>query len=226
MYKARIKDKWWCSQCGRKKRIKLRWALFVTYTIIQSITSSEICALHLTHPSAHTWSSGQPTLRCPGSSLEVRCLAQGSHLSRRQFLPEPRFESTTSGYKSDALSIRATTTPTTASQVPRPELDWSAESQVLIPAEHLWCDLKCKPWAKHSSPNTNDIWVQSFIKLQKYCNRGGNAIFKYMNYVSIFVATAWKCLFSSKEGDQYFCPYNECTSHWCLVMNFWLKVCI
>ncbi len=28
--------------------------LFVTYTIIQSITSSEMCALHLTHPSAHT----------------------------------------------------------------------------------------------------------------------------------------------------------------------------
>ncbi len=30
------------------------WFFFVTYTIIQSITSSEICALHLTHPSAHT----------------------------------------------------------------------------------------------------------------------------------------------------------------------------
>ncbi len=33
--------------------IKLRWALFVTYTIIQSITSSEMCSQHLTHPSAH-----------------------------------------------------------------------------------------------------------------------------------------------------------------------------
>ncbi len=28
-----------------------RWALFVTYTIIQSIMRSEICSLHLTHPS-------------------------------------------------------------------------------------------------------------------------------------------------------------------------------
>ncbi len=28
--------------------------LFVTYTIIQSITSSEMCSLHLTHPSAQT----------------------------------------------------------------------------------------------------------------------------------------------------------------------------
>ncbi len=50
----------------------------------------------------HTWSSGQPMLRCPG----VRCLDQGSHLSRGQFLPELRFEPTTSGYKSDARSIR------------------------------------------------------------------------------------------------------------------------
>ncbi len=25
----------------------------------------------------------------------------------------------------------------------------SAESQVLIPAEHLWCDFKCRPWAKN-----------------------------------------------------------------------------
>ncbi len=32
----------------------IRWALFVTYTIIQNITSSEMCSLHLTHPSAHT----------------------------------------------------------------------------------------------------------------------------------------------------------------------------
>ncbi len=28
---------------------------FVRYTIIQSITSSEMCSLHLTHPSAHTF---------------------------------------------------------------------------------------------------------------------------------------------------------------------------
>ncbi len=48
--------------------IKLRWTLFVTYTIIQSITSSEMCSLRLIHPSAPTWSSGQPTLWRPGSS--------------------------------------------------------------------------------------------------------------------------------------------------------------
>ncbi len=60
---------------------------------IHIYTSSEICALHLTHPSAHT----------PGA---VGSLAQGSHLKRGQFLVEPRFEPTTLGYKSDALSIR------------------------------------------------------------------------------------------------------------------------
>ncbi len=89
--------------------IKLRWALFVTYTIIQSITSSEMCSLHLTHRSAHTL--GAVDTAAPGEQLGVRCLAQGSHLSRGQFLPEPRFEPTTSGCKSNALSTRATTAP-------------------------------------------------------------------------------------------------------------------
>ncbi len=55
----------------------------------------------------HTWSSGQADTAAPGEQLGVRCLAQGSHLSREQFLPEPRFEPTTSGYKFDALSIRS-----------------------------------------------------------------------------------------------------------------------
>ncbi len=40
------------SQIYKKKKKKI--FLFVTYTIIQSITSSEICSLYLTHPSAHT----------------------------------------------------------------------------------------------------------------------------------------------------------------------------
>ncbi len=47
----------------------------------------------------------------PGEQLGVQCLAQGSLLSRGQFLLEPRFEPTTSDYKSNALSIRATTAP-------------------------------------------------------------------------------------------------------------------
>ncbi len=69
-----------------------------------------LCSAFNPSKCAHTWSSGQPMLM-PGEQLGVRCLAEGSHLSRGQFLPEPRFEPTTSGYKSDTLSIRATTAP-------------------------------------------------------------------------------------------------------------------
>ncbi len=64
--------------------------LFVTYTIIQSITSSEMCSLHLTHPSAHTHTHTHTHPEqwavdtvAPGQQLGVRCLAQGSHFSRR-----------------------------------------------------------------------------------------------------------------------------------------------
>ncbi len=48
--------------------IKLRWALFVTYTSIQSIMRSEISSLHLTHPSAHM----------PGAVVSWHCSARGA----------------------------------------------------------------------------------------------------------------------------------------------------
>ncbi len=37
-------------------------------------------------------------IAAPGEQLGVRCLAQGPHLSRGHFLPEPGFEPTTLGY--------------------------------------------------------------------------------------------------------------------------------
>ncbi len=45
---------------------------------------------------------------------------------------------------------------------------------------------------------------------------------------SIVVATDLEVHFSvlKKGVSQYFCLYSVCTSHWCLVMSFWLKVCI
>ncbi len=58
--------------------------LFITYTIIPNITSSEICALHLTHPSAHTPGAvGSQYCDARGAfeGSRVRCLVQGSHLS-------------------------------------------------------------------------------------------------------------------------------------------------
>ncbi len=60
-----------------------------------------MCSLHLTHPSAHT--PGAVGSRHSGArgAVGVRCLAQGSHLSRAQFLrsqdsnPQPRITSPT-----------------------------------------------------------------------------------------------------------------------------------
>ncbi len=77
--------------------------------------NSEMCSLHLTiqvHTHLEQWAADTVA---PGEQLGVRCLAQWSHLSLGQFLPEPRFEPTTLGNKSDALSdalfIRAKTAP-------------------------------------------------------------------------------------------------------------------
>ncbi len=44
------------------------------------------------------------------------------------------------------------------------ELDWSAERQVLIPAEHLWCDFKSRSWDKNPSLNTNDLYIHYMDK--------------------------------------------------------------
>ncbi len=64
------------------------------------------------------------------------------------------------------------------------ELDWSAERQVLIPAEHLWCDFKSRPWAKNSSPNTNDLnIVQHKIQVMQFpCTKctQNSAMFKFI----------------------------------------------
>ncbi len=95
----------WTPDAVPDEEMKKNNFLFVTYTIIQSITSSEICALQPIQVQTHLeqWAANAAA---PREQLGVRCLAQGSYLSRGQFLPEPRFEPTTLGYKSDALSIR------------------------------------------------------------------------------------------------------------------------
>ncbi len=59
------------------KNIMIRWALFVTYTIIQNITSSEMCSLHLTHPSAHTLGAVGSRHCGPGSSWGFGALLKG-----------------------------------------------------------------------------------------------------------------------------------------------------
>ncbi len=84
---------------------------------------------------------------------------------------------------------------------------------------------------RKQSPNPkthHQIPMTRFRHFQNCCNKDRNTIFKYMNYISIFLATVLEVPLSVlKNGvSQYFCPYSVCTSHWCLVMSFWLKVCI
>ncbi len=91
--------------------IKLRWALFVTYTIIQSITSSKMCSLHLTHPSAHTLGA-VGSRRCGARGAVGGSVPCSNVLPQSWTIPAgARFEPTTSGYKSNTLSTRPTTVP-------------------------------------------------------------------------------------------------------------------
>ncbi len=102
------------------------------------------------------------------------------------------------------------------------ELDWSAESQVLIPAEHLWCDFKHRPWAKNSSPNTNDLYIHYMQKstgtppsleekmaLLNCGNKDGNNACTYILFPSLL--------------QQFRSVWNDCT-HMSLVINCWLII--
>ncbi len=75
--------------------------------------------------------------------------------------------------------------------------------------------------------NTNDlyIWIQPFHTLQNCCNRGGNTVFKCIFKIFVALSTSFHlCCHSlevpysllKKRVSKYFCPYYECTSHWCL----------
>ncbi len=102
------------------------------------------------------------------------------------------------------------------------ELDWSTESQVLIPAEHLWCDFKFRPWAKNSSPNTNDLYIhymdiitgtptslEEKKALPNCGNKDGNIINVLKSCISNSVATVLRWM-------KWL--YSICKSHWCLVI--------
>ncbi len=81
----------------------------------------------------------------------------------------------------------------------------SAERQVLIPAEHLCCDFKCRPWVKNSSPNTNDSYIHYMDEgtgtppsleekkaLPNCGNKDGNIIHVLKNCISTSVAAVLK----------------------------------
>ncbi len=99
------------------------------------------------------------------------------------------------------------------------ELDWSAESQVLSPAEHLWCDFKCRPWAKNSSPKTNDLYIHYMgkstgtppsLEEKKALPNCGNKdihVLVQKNCISTSVATVSKCM-------KWLYPYVQVIGVW------------
>ncbi len=105
------------------------------------------------------------------------------------------------------------------------ELDWSAEKQVLIPAEHLCCDFKCRPWVKNSPPNTNDLYIHYMDKstgtppsleekqaLPNCGNKDGNINNVLKNWISTSVATVLKCM-------KWMYPYLSICTHMSLVFG-------
>ncbi len=67
-------------------------------------------------------------IAAPGEQLGVRCLAQGSHLSRGHFMPEPGFEPTTSAIDSGAPSVWSPSST---------RVEWSWKERC-IPATLFW----------------------------------------------------------------------------------------
>ncbi len=102
------------------------------------------------------------------------------------------------------------------------ELDWSAESPVLIPAEHFWCDFKCRPWAKNSSPNTNDLYIHYMDKStgtppsleeKKALPNCGN---KYGNIIHVL-----KIFISTSVFQQFWSIWNDSTHMYPYVIGVW-----
>ncbi len=110
-------SRWWGLQaliycnCYNTMQIKLRWALFVTYTIIQSIMSSEMCSLHLCAIQVHTLSAvgsrhcswGFGALLKGLTSVDTSSQSRDTSCQSRDLNPQPWV---TSGFKYNALSIR------------------------------------------------------------------------------------------------------------------------
>ncbi len=81
--------------------------------------------------------------------------------------------------------------------------DWSAESQVLIPAEHFWCDFKCRPWAKDSSPNTNDMGTYGYSHFIHFKTVATEVEIQSLTTLIMFPSLLpqfGSAFFSSKEG--------------------------
>ncbi len=102
-----------------------------------------------------------------------------------------------------------------------------SDNQVPIPAEHLWCDFKYRPWAKNSSPNTNDLYIHymdkgtgtppSLEEENALINCGNKEIHVLKNCISTSVATFLKCM-------KLLYPYVQVIGVWWWV--FFLMMCL
>ncbi len=91
-------------------------------------------------------------------------------------------------------------------------------------AEHLWCDFK---WATNKL-TTKHQWLVHMRTVISYTSKLLQQRWKY-NFVSVHELCFHLCCHSlevpfSLLKKWYFCPYNECTSHWCLVMNWQISM--
>ncbi len=84
----------------------------------------------------------------------------------------------------------------------------------LIPAEHLWCDFKCRPWANDLYIHYMDKSIGTHPSLEEkkaLPNRGNkDGIHVLKNCISTSVATVLKCM-------KWLYTY---VPHWCLVSSF------
>ncbi len=91
-------------------------------------------------------------------------------------------------------------------------------------------EITLEPWAKNSSPSTNDLYIHYMGKstgtppsleekkaLPNCGNKDGNMI----NVLKSFISTSVSTVFEVCE-----ITVPMCTIHCCLVMSFWLKVWI
>ncbi len=108
------------------------------------------------------------------------------------------------------------------------ELDWSAESQVLIQLNTSGVTLNAdlEPKIHHQTPMTCTYGYSHFIHFKTVATEVEIQFLSTLIMFPSLLPLFGSAFFLLTLVSQYFCPYNECTSHWCLVIHFWLKVCI
>ncbi len=104
-------------------------------------------------------------------------------------------------------------------------------------AEHLWCEFKYRPWAKNSSPNTDDLYIHYMDKstgrppsleeknaLPNCGNKDGNIIHVLKNCISTW--RKWLYHMSLVLGDEFLAhglhlkSHQRCSAAFCRPVKF------